>query len=91
MSTSSDSRPSSLLQTLRKSGLASAASLGTPAFINLVSLLNLNQALEACRGCTFFVPVDTAFEAVQAQVADLDGAQQGNLVSNHVGTDLLSD
>jgi hypothetical protein len=64
--------------------LADPAPTGTPLAASLISSLGLNDTLNACKGCTFLIPVDSAFEGVQPYLDTLDNDAKLALVKNHV-------
>ncbi len=57
---------------------------GTTEFLKFVDSLGQNQTLEDCDGCTFFVPIDIAFAAIQGAVVGLNETQKRNVLENHV-------
>jgi len=64
--------------------LADPAPIGTPRISSLISSLALNDTMDACRGCTFLIPVDSALEEVQPYLDSLDENAKIALVKNHV-------
>ncbi|WWC58206.1 uncharacterized protein I303_100742 [Kwoniella dejecticola CBS 10117] len=80
-------KPSPLLKTLSQSGLAISANLGATSAISAISSANLNDTLyQQCHGCTFFIPVNNAFEnATQTgNYTGLDDGSKRNVILNHV-------
>jgi hypothetical protein len=68
------------MKTLSLSGLAIEANLGATSFVGVASSLYLNASLEACHGCTFFVPVNAAW----SNFTGLNSSQQIAVYENHV-------
>jgi len=64
--------------------LADPAPTGTPLALSLISSLSLNDTLNACSGCTFLIPIDTAFQGAQSFLDSLDGEAKIALLKNHV-------
>ena len=65
--------------------LADPAPTGTPLAASLISSLSLNDTLNDCRGCTFLIPIDTAFTGMQSFLDSLDNDAKIALLKNHVG------
>ena len=51
---------------------------------NLISKAGLNGTLEACRGCTFLIPVDDVFKGAEAWLEGLNDTSIEALIRNHV-------
>jgi hypothetical protein len=64
--------------------LADPAPTGTPLTAGLISSLSLNDTLNTCRGCTFFIPVDSAYEGIRPFLDSLDDNAKIALLKNHV-------
>jgi len=65
--------------------LADPAPTGTPLAASLISSLSLNDTLSGSRGCTFLIPIDTAFAGIQSFLDSLDNDAKVALLRNHVG------
>ncbi|WWC66775.1 uncharacterized protein I206_100680 [Kwoniella pini CBS 10737] len=79
--------PSPFLKTLSQSGLAITANLGATSAISAISSSGLNNTLsQNCHGCTFFIPVNKAFEsaAQSTNITSLDDSSRSNVILNHV-------
>ncbi|WRT63765.1 uncharacterized protein IL334_000690 [Kwoniella shivajii] len=80
-------KPSPLLKTLAQSGLAISANLGATSALSTISSTGLNETLsQDCYGCTFFIPVNSAFAAASASTnySSLLQDDQRNILLNHV-------
>jgi hypothetical protein len=64
--------------------LADPAPAGTPMAAAIISSLSLNNTLNTCRGCTFFIPIDDAFTAVQPWLDSLNGTEKEAVLRTHV-------
>lgn len=64
--------------------LADPAPQGTPQVSSLISKAGLNGTLEACRGCTFLVPIDDAFKGAEIWLDSLNDTSIEALIRNHV-------
>lgn len=64
--------------------LADPAPTGTPLASALISSLSLNDTVNNCKGCTFLIPIDTAFQSMQSYLDSLDNDVKIALVKNHV-------
>ncbi|ORY20451.1 hypothetical protein BCR39DRAFT_591825, partial [Naematelia encephala] len=76
--------PSPLLKTLLLPGLSISAPTGATSFNDLLSQLNLSAALANCDGCTFFVPVNAAIDAVSSTFSAMTADQQNAVLLNHL-------
>lgn len=64
--------------------LADPAPLGAIQASKLISTAGLNGTLEACRGCTFFIPIDDAFKGAEGWLGGLNETSTEALLRNHV-------
>jgi hypothetical protein len=64
--------------------LADPAAMGTPKAAALISSLSLNDTLDNCRGCTFFIPIDDAFTASQPWLDTLNDTEKLAVLKTHV-------
>lgn len=64
--------------------LADPAPQGALQAASLISSAGLDGTLEECRGCTFLVPVDSAFASVQPWLDTLNGTAKEALIRSHV-------
>jgi hypothetical protein len=71
------------MNTLR-TPLADPAPAGTPQTASLISSLSLNNTLDTCRGCTFFIPIDAAFDGPHPYLDSPDANAKIALLKNHV-------
>ncbi|WVR03513.1 hypothetical protein IAU60_000504 [Kwoniella sp. DSM 27419] len=76
--------PSSLIQTLSSSGLAILANMGATSYIAAIQAVNSKDSFASCHGCTFFVPVNRAFEQVHEAFSGLGADHQRAVLLNHV-------
>ncbi|WVQ80263.1 hypothetical protein IAT38_002368 [Cryptococcus sp. DSM 104549] len=79
-------KPSPLIKTISLTGLALATPRGASSYLDLMTHLNLNNTLQQCVGCTFFVPVDQAFVNAEADQAyrGLQLGQKSIVLFNHI-------
>ncbi|OCF36204.1 hypothetical protein I316_02077 [Kwoniella heveanensis BCC8398] len=80
--------PSPLIKTLSQTGLALLANMGAASYVDFTAVLSLHDRLASCNGCTFFVPVNRAFEeaggsANGMDVASLSSEDQTAIILNH--------
>lgn len=64
--------------------LAEPAPQGALQASSLISSAGLNETLEACRGCTFFIPIDDAFKGAEDWLGSLNETSIEALLRNHV-------
>ncbi|OCF45154.1 hypothetical protein I317_00956 [Kwoniella heveanensis CBS 569] len=82
-------KPSPLIKTLSQTGLALLANMGATSYVDFTAVLSLHDRLASCHGCTFFVPVNRAFEeaggsANGTDVASLSREDQTAIILNHI-------
>ncbi|WWC85882.1 uncharacterized protein L201_000749 [Kwoniella dendrophila CBS 6074] len=80
-------KPSPLLKTLSQTGLSLTANMGATSAISAISSSGLNETLSNhCHGCTFFIPVNNAFDqATQTtNFSNLPQNEKSSVILNHI-------
>ncbi|WWD22476.1 hypothetical protein CI109_106969 [Kwoniella shandongensis] len=79
-------KPSPLLKTLSQSGLALEANLGATSAVNNIASLGLNDTVATCHGCTFFIPVNSAFDndTANGNFSSFNATDQTSVLLNHI-------
>ncbi|KAK4688874.1 hypothetical protein P7C73_g1225, partial [Tremellales sp. Uapishka_1] len=76
--------PNDNLDTLASDqSLAIEAQAGATSFLSFAAGLGLTQTLTSCKGCTFLVPVDAAFQANQTLLNTLSSSDKTAVLNNH--------
>ncbi|WVF66112.1 hypothetical protein IAT40_000851 [Kwoniella sp. CBS 6097] len=79
-------KPSPLIKTLSQTGLAILANMGATSYVEFISGLGLQDRLASCHGCTFFVPVNRAFEEAgnNGTLSALTDEDHTAIILNHI-------